>query len=570
MSTSNNNVEEIKNRLDIVQVIEKYVKLKKAGKNYSGNCPFHQEKTPSFMVSPDIQRYKCFGCGESGDIFNFVQKIENLDFPETLEKLAEQAGITIERKEYNPKYKELEEINYKATKYYYNKLLANKDALEYITQRGFSKDSIKTFGVGYAPKQQELEEELKGYTKKTLLESGLFTQKNGSTYPKFRERIMFPIRSSRGKVIGFTGRSLPGNDWGPKYLNTPETILFKKKDNVYGQYESKQEIRKEDLTILCEGSTDVISAHQHGIKNIVAPLGTGLTTEQMQKLSMLTKNFLFFFDNDDAGVKALIRGFKIASQLELNPYATSATPYKDIDELLQKDPKRIKYLIKNKTEAFTYLVSEYIKDKNVNKLEDLSKTKTFVKDLLEAVKDPSTKELYIRKTNKILKTDLFETNKTQNKTNANNTVKKTKEFKNKPEEVYLKLLLLKDSFDKKNILPSEYIKTNSFRKIYDIIVGEKWKTKEELYSLLQEDTSTKEVFEDLIFNLTDLPTTEPEIKKELEQLEKLIEKQHLRSKQKDLTVKIAIAEENNRPKESEKYLKELIEINKLLQKITNG
>ena len=321
-----NEINEIKNRLDVVDVIGKYVQLRQAGKNFTGLCPFHTEKTPSFIVSPELQRYKCFGCGETGDILNFVQKIENIDFPETLEKLAKQAGVKLEKRERNSKYERLEEINNKAAIYFYKALLANKQALEYVKNRGYSLESIKSFGIGYAPGGQELLsyiQKVSKYSKQELLESGLFSDKEGKIRGKFFKRIMFPIRSSSGKVIAFTGRILPGDTFGPKYMNSPETPIFHKKENFYGQYESRQSIRKENLVIMCEGTTDVISAHQCGVNNIVAPLGTALTKEQLEKLSKLTKNILFLFDSDSAGQMALERGFILAQDYKFNCFAAN-------------------------------------------------------------------------------------------------------------------------------------------------------------------------------------------------------------------------------------------------------
>lgn len=574
MVSNNNQIEEIKNRLDIVQVVEKYVKLKKAGKNYSGNCPFHNEKTPSFMVSPEIQRYKCFGCGESGDIFNFIQEIENLDFPEALEKLAKEAGVEIKKTAPNTRYTRLEEINYIATKYYYKQLKASKEAQEYIKERGFDDTSIKTFGIGYAPKRQKLREELNkvGFNnKKELLDSGLFVEKDSQIKDKFVNRIMFPIRSSRGKVIAFTARNMPDSDWGPKYLNSPETPLFKKKNNLYGQYESKQDVRKEDLAIICEGSTDVISAHQKKHKNIVAPLGTGLTREQLENLSRLTKNILFFFDNDDAGFKALVRGFKIASELNLYAYATNADPHKDIDELLQKDPKLMKQKIDSKTSAFVFILSQLLNENDLSKLQDLKTVRNSVEELLEHVKDPSLRSFYIKKANKITKTNLIkpERGSTHTRTPSHKT-QHTETKYNKAEKEFVQLLLLSPSVSQETLPPEKHLKDKGLRSIYREIKSGEWATKKDLHKNLQGNSSTKKLFEDLIFRTSELPQEKAEIEKELIALEKLLEKQHLRGKQKDLTVKIAIAEENNRPKESERLLKELIEINKLLQEKTNG
>ena len=570
MGSSNNQIEEIKNKLDIVQVVEKYVKLKRAGKNYAGLCPFHTEKTPSFIVSPDLQRYKCFGCGETGDIFNFVQKIENIDFPEALEKLAKQAGVELKKRKISYRYKTLEEINHLATKYYYNQLKNDKNALNYLTERGFTAESIKQFAIGYAPKKPQLRSFLfktKAFTSKELLESGLFVKKNAVLKEKFYDRIMFPIRSRKGTVIAFTGRILPKNKWGPKYMNSPETPIFQKRDNVFGQYESRQEIRKNDLIIMCEGSTDVISAHQHGIKNIVAPLGTSLTTEQLQYLSNMSKNFLFIFDSDTAGQNALIRAFKIASELKLNPYATDTSPYKDIDELLLKKPKDMKRRIENKKEAFSFILSNYTKDKSINRLEDMNKIKNLINILLESVKDKTTKELYIKKVKRIYKIDLDKTTNIPGKGITKNPteIKQQSMEIDKIEEQYIQHLLLLPKLNEKQLVPLEYITSKELIIIYNTILKNRGLSKEELFNRFQNQNEVQRIFENLIFRLSDLPSTKEIVEKEIMILKKRIVYKFLKSKQKELTVKIALAEENRELKSSEKHLKELMDINNLLK-----
>lgn len=571
MDSSNNQIEEIKNRLDIVAVIEKYVKLKRAGKNYSGLCPFHSEKTPSFIVSPDLQRYKCFGCGETGDILNFIQDIENIDFPEALEKLAKEAGVELKKSPYNSKYKTLEEINYKATKYFYNQLKESKRALEYMKERGFSNKSLKEFGVGYAPKDPQLKKYLlksKNYSQRELLDSGLFTLKNKVVKEKFYDRIMFPIRSKRGKVLAFTARVLPGNDWGPKYMNSPDTPIFHKKENLFGQYESRQEIRKSDLAIMCEGSTDVISAHQHNIKNVVAPLGTGLTQEQLENLSQITKNLLFFFDNDEAGKKALIRAFKLASELKLTPYATSSEPYKDIDELLQKNPNKMKKLIKNKKEAFFFILTDYLANKNLNKLEDLERVRNFIGSLLFSVKDEDVKNYYSRKASRITKIDSLEPFRSQSaKFSSKIAISKlrVKEADNKLYRKYIQRLLLLDSIDEEYLLEKEQIPPTDLQELYSEILIHHKEGKEKLYSYLHDSAKVVNTFEEIVFDLTNIPTKKEDIVNELVSITKRIKTKNLIAKQKELSIKVALAEEAGKNKEAEEYLRELIQLNNLLK-----
>ena len=214
---------------------------------------------------------------------------------------------------------------------------------------------------------------------------------------------MFPIRSGSGKVIAFTGRILPNNDFGPKYMNSPETPIYHKKENVYGQYESRQEIRKQDFVIMCEGTTDVISAHQLGIKNIVAPLGTALTTEQLTKLSKLTRNILFLFDNDTAGQQALEKAFILSQPLELNTYANNTNPYKDVDEMIKKDPKKFKVLVKKRVDAYTYMLTQYIQDKDLNNFEEYQRTVSWMERILGSVKNSSLFSFYVKSGFKITK-----------------------------------------------------------------------------------------------------------------------------------------------------------------------
>jgi DNA primase len=569
-----NQIEEIKNRLDIVQVVGKYVQLKQAGKNFSGLCPFHHEKTPSFIVSPDIQRYKCFGCGETGDIFNFVQKVENIDFAEALEKLAKEAGVELKKYTKNPKYSRLEDINYLATKYYYKALRQNPNALKYVKNRGFSDESIKIFGIGYAPKYPKLLLYIgKKYTKEELINSGLFVDKNGTLKEKFYDRIMFPIRSTKGKVIGFTGRILPGNDYGPKYMNSPDTLIFHKKMNLFGQYEARQEIRKQDLAILCEGSTDVISAYQHGTRNILAPLGTGLTKEQLSELSRITKNILFFFDSDSAGQAAVIRAFKLASELNLYPYATNSSPYKDIDEMMQKDPDHLQMLIRNKQEAFSYIFSNFIKERDLSQLKDLTETKKFLEELLTHVTDQTLKKHYNDKANRLGQM-IFNTNgENSGKViqGSNITINPVKQITNQNvnilEKTYLQLLIYNFSFIRDYQVPIRYFSSETLQEIYKtLLVSPIAGDISSIIKLFDKDEEKKLLIEDIILSATEM---EIDSKKQLEKVTKRLKKEYLNRRQRELRVKIAIAEESNDVKKIDLLLKKVLKITKILKDISH-
>lgn len=566
-----NQIEEIKERIDIVQLIEKYVKLKQTGKNFSGLCPFHKEKTPSFIVSPDIQRYKCFGCGRSGDIFNFVQDIENIDFVEALEKLAKTAGVELKKSSPNTKFKEIKEVNYIATKYYYNQLLKSPIALSYVLKRGINKEYIKKFALGYAPKYPKLISEIKksgNYSKKVLLESGLFIEKNGILKEKFFDRIMFPIRSKRGDVIAFTARQNAGNEYGPKYMNSPETPIFHKSYNLFGQYESRQEIRKQDLVIICEGSTDVISAHQVGIKNIVAPLGTSLTSQQLESLIPLTKNILLFFDSDSAGKAAIVRGFELASKLEMNPFATSPSPYKDIDELIQNEPSKISEVINNKVEAFSFILADTIKDRDLNKLEDIDKIKKTILPILNFVKDINTKSLYIKKLEEITGITYGNTEEKSNMKLSSPTKNQINPLIESTETRYLQLLLFAENRKEEYFLDEKYISDKVQQEIFSFITLNKTLTKSELFEKINTNTEAQKVLEDMIFNANKLPK-ESELENELLYLQRLLKVKYYKQIQKNLVSKIAMSDEIEDEEEKSKALKQLQKVAKILQKLKN-
>jgi len=408
-------IDDIKARIDIVDLISRYVELKPAGKNFKGKCPFHTEKTPSFMVSPDLQIYKCFGCGESGDIFTFLMKHEHLEFPEVLEVLAKQAGITLQKKNrpINKSIAILEMINKLAADFFHSQLLqpVGRVALQYLEGRNLKAEAIEKFSLGYAPGGNSLYSYIMSkakFTREQLLQSGLFiekapTQSKGplTIRDKFNKRVIFPIKTVRGKIIAFNGRILPGNDYGPKYLHSPETPLFHKKENVFGLYEAKRDIRAENLCILCEGATDVITCNLKGIRNIVAPLGTALTKEQVQLLRHYTENVLLLFDSDEAGQKAVERGFMLCSQEEFNVFANSTGKYKDLDEMAQKDFEAVKKLVETKEDAFTYLLGRKLKNRDLGKLQDYKFILSYIGILLQSVKKEDTLKFYTEKATKL-------------------------------------------------------------------------------------------------------------------------------------------------------------------------
>jgi DNA primase len=349
-----NNVEQIKNKLGIIDVVGSYLKLEKAGVNFKSRCPFHNEKTPSFFISPQRESFYCFGCGRKGDIFNFVQEFEGVDFLGSLKILADRAGVKIERidpKLVDEKEKVLNLLEY-STSFYESKLKENKEAIQYLKKRGLDDKIIENFRIGFAPDSwRELLEELrsKSYSEYQINEAGMskISDKDRSkVYDRFRSRIMFPVSDPSGRIIAFSGRIFPEDKEGAKYLNSPETKLFKKSFTLYGYDRAKLDIRRSDFAILVEGNVDVLMAHQAGYRNTVAPLGTALTKEQIERLSKLTKKLVIAFDSDSAGFNASSRGAKIALSQGIDLKVALIPEGSDPADLILKNPDAWKKAIR--------------------------------------------------------------------------------------------------------------------------------------------------------------------------------------------------------------------------------
>jgi len=363
----NNQLEEIKRKIDIVQFINQYVPLKKTGRNFKALCPFHSEKTPSFIVSPERQIWHCFGaCNEGGDIFKFLMKIENIDFGEALRELAKKAGVALTS--YRPTETErqkqlLYEINHLAAELYHFLLLnhpAGKIALNYILGRGIKKESLEKFQLGYAPNMWDgLQRFLvgkKGYRAEDLETAGLVIP-SSKFYDRFRHRLMFPLRDHRGNICGFAGRILNPRVKEAKYVNTPETMIYHKSNLLYGLFENKEEIKKADRVILVEGELDAISSWQVGIRNVVAIKGSALTSHQVQILSRFTKNLIFALDSDAAGNQAAWRGAQVAEEWGMEMKVVEIKGGKDPDEVAQKNPDLWKKLVNEAIPLYDYFIN---------------------------------------------------------------------------------------------------------------------------------------------------------------------------------------------------------------------
>ena len=344
MRYSDDLIEEIRMKNDIVDVISGYVKLQRKGSSYFGLCPFHNEKSPSFSVSPGKQMYYCFGCGAGGNVFTFLMEYENFTFPEALEMLADRAGVELPKMEYSKEAKEqadlksaLLEINKEAAKFYYYQLRqkTGEQGMAYLKGRELSDETINKFGLGYSGKfSNNLYQYLKGknYSDELLRQSGLFNvdEKRGM-YDKFWNRVIYPIMDVNNRVIGFGGRVM--GDAKPKYLNSPETKIFDKSRNLYGLNIARTTRKK--YLILCEGYMDVISMHQAGFTQAVASLGTAFTVEQANLLHRYAENILLAYDSDGAGTKAALRGIGILREAGLTGKVINMRPYKDPDEFIK-------------------------------------------------------------------------------------------------------------------------------------------------------------------------------------------------------------------------------------------
>lgn len=403
MKISDEIIQRVKDENDIVDIISQSVKLKRAGRNYSGLCPFHKEKTPSFSVSSDKQIYKCFGCGESGNVFTFVMKHRNITFIEAVKYLADRANIAVEYDDKRTKIMEdqkqkLYRINTEAARFFYNNITKSKIAQQYFQARGISGATVKRFGLGFANDSwNELMRAMKqkGFSELDLLNVGLIVKnEKGNIYDRFRNRVMFPVFDYRGKVIGFGGRVL--DDSKPKYLNSPESLVFQKGINLYGlNFALKNNIDK--TFIIVEGYMDCISLHQYGITNAVASLGTALTVRQAKLLKRYADKVIISYDADSAGQAATIRGMEILRNEGFDVRVLTVPSGKDPDEFVRANGKEaFQRLMVEAPSLMDYKIKKAGEGINFKDNQDIIK---YVKNVTEILADinPVEKDVYIKK-----------------------------------------------------------------------------------------------------------------------------------------------------------------------------
>lgn len=381
-------IDDLLSRIDIIEVISAVVQLKKHGTGYKGLCPFHAENTPSFNVSSTKQFYHCFGCGASGDAIKFLREHDGLTFMEAIEKLAVQANIEIPKtySKKNNNLKEFSNINSIIKNRFIKNLKSNGIALDYLKKRGITDDLINKFEIGLAiDAWDDVTNILKKDNKlKNGLRIGLLVESKGKIYDRFRNRIMFPIRNASGHTIAFGGRTLSKSD-DAKYINSPESEIFYKSSEIYGLYESKQEINKKDQIIIVEGYTDVLALHKNGYSNSVATLGTAFTKSHIIKLLRYSKNIIFCFDGDNAGKKAAWKAMaNCLSELrdETNIGFSFIEDGRDPDEIVNEDPKAFKKVIDNPVPLSDFLFDSLLRNLDLKKIEDKTK---FTKSIMPLI-----------------------------------------------------------------------------------------------------------------------------------------------------------------------------------------
>lgn len=432
-------IEEIKSRLDIVDLVSESVSLRRTGKNYIGFCPFHSNtRTPAFVVFPESGTWRCFGqCNEGGDIFSFVMKKEGIDFSQALQFLAQKAGVTLkpltpqdsaEREEHEHLRALLED----AVTFYRHQLLntqAGQEARQYLHRRGLHDETLEAFGIGYAPNRWDALLQhfaAKEAATQALLEVGLVSQSDdGRVYDRFRHRIMIPIRDEQGRMSGFGARILDPNDV-PKFLNSPQTPLFDKGRLLYGLDRARREIRAKDQAVLVEGYLDVIALHQAGFTNAVSPMGTALTEQQLFLLKRFTKRLVLALDADAAGEKATLRGLEVARQamdhsqeivfdsrgllrfearLQADIRVATLPPGLDPDEVVQKDPRQWEQLIAAARPIVVHVMETLAAQRDLNDPKQKNEIASHVLPLIKEIPNPLERDTYLQRLARLLRVD---------------------------------------------------------------------------------------------------------------------------------------------------------------------
>ena len=482
-------IDDVKQKTDIVEVVSQYVTLKKSGRNFSAPCPFHSERNPSFFVYPERQSWHCFGaCNTGGDVLSFVMKKENMDFGEALRFLAARAGIEIPiRIQPDTKKDEKDrifQVNSAAALYFHNLLLNSpgaEKARKYIEQRGLNEKTVSDFQLGYALNSWEgLKEHLKkDYSEKEILEAGLLVESDdGTTHDRFRNRLIFTICDNRGRITGFGARVL--DDSLPKYVNSPQTLVFDKSGTLYGINLAAQAIRQKDQAVMVEGYMDVITAHQNGITNVVASMGTAVTERQLNDLKKLTKNIVLAMDADTAGEEAMLRCVDYENSLDIELKVVVLPEGEDPDSVIREDTGKWYELLDRAIPVMDYIFSVTDAGLDLTRANDKREAVERIGSHVAAIPNPVRRAHYVQKLARLIGTD-------ERTVEATLGIKKealvsTKSRRGKPflssrspklllskpvEEQFLALLLKHPEFKEKSLgVPTEYFENSENREIF--------------------------------------------------------------------------------------------------------
>lgn len=582
---TNNNAELIKSKADIVDVISSYIEIKKSGSNYKGLCPFHNEKGASFMVNQNLQIYKCFGCGEAGDVINFVEKIEGVDFKGAIKILAEKYNITISEERVSKDdliKRRIYEINNLALEFFHHLLTnhnAGKSGLDYLTnKRNLNLELIKEFKIGYAPKDwSTLCDFLKkrGYTEKEIIASNLGIEKKmGGVYDKFRGRIIFPYFSLDGKCIGFMGRTIFDED--PKYLNSSDTLVFKKGEFLYGLYKTKLDIKKHGA-IIVEGTMDFLKPYMYGVKNLVATSGTALTTQQLDILKRYTDKIYFSFDTDNAGVNAILRGIEISEKYNFDTKVISIPKkYKDLDEYFDDLGFDASNLTLNAIDINDFYLSYLYKKHSLESVNGKKKIIEEFGEYFQKITNDITKSYFIKKLSEDLDLDeeivkkslkggvsqgqvlVKPSNNPQIPTNSIQNFSKSKEY------LFISLLLKGNLDTIKPIVlkfPDEYFLNQGLKEIFQKLKADLVNTGGQIdFAKFSEDLrpELKEIFENLMLfeNGIEIKNS-TSLEEEIEKISNFLKDDYKKGRIKLISDKIKKAEKEKNLDEVKNLMEEL-------------
>lgn len=586
-----NDLDQIKQRIDIVDYISEFIPVKKTGRNFKANCPFHNEKTPSFIVSPERQIWHCFGCQKGGDHFKFLMEYEKLDFPEALKILALKAGVKLTQsihKDENEKSKEtIYALNHLAATFY-NYLLLNHDtgkpALSYlIDTRKISLELIKKFNLGFAPSGNSLFSYLtlkKGYKEGDLYSAGLSVKRGFRTFDFFRNRVIFPIYDTRNNVIAFSGRALNNTDM-PKYINTPETLVYRKGDTLFGLNFAKEDIKKENRVIVVEGEFDVISSFKEGIKNIVAVKGTALTENQIKTLKRFAEKISFCFDTDKAGEEAQRRSIRMIEKENILSSVIIPPEGKDPDQLIKENPVLFKKAIKNEVNIYEFIISSALKNYDKNSVEGKRRIMEKTLPFLSLIENEVVKEHFLKKLAIELSSSLESLSKQAGKiTNKieRSTVAPVKKASSREEiiEPYLLALIfqstnVKDAFTKSDsIITGFELSLEPLNRIFkyarDVIASEKDFSVDRIANILPPELIG--TFDKLL--LAPLPEFE-NAEKQLLEIEKISQDVRMciiKNKLKAVTIKIKELEKSGIEEDKEKLKEDFNKLTELMKQYT--